>query len=106
MRFSTEELRQRLATQQWTSCNIRLNVEVSTRHHQDEFLTHNDRLQALMRTFSILYPEIRGLRIADLGSSEGCFALALALKGANVVSIEARAKEIEKATLLKEHFEL
>lgn len=59
-----------------------------------------------MRTFSILYPEISGLRIADLGSSEGCFALALALKGANVVSIEARAKEIEKATLLKEHFEL
>lgn len=107
MPFSTEELRQKLAGQTWTASNIRLNDEISTYPLHKEFLLHDERLKALYRTFTILFPaSIKGRRVADLGSLEGSFSLALAQKGADVVGFEARAKEIEKANLLKEHFEL
>lgn len=106
MKFSTEELRERLATQKWNSCNIRLNDEVSTMPHLKEFLLVNNRLEALLKTCSLFYPSVRNLRIADLGCAEGCFSLGLAQRGVNVVGIEARAKEVEKARFLAEHFEL
>src|SRR5436190_1190801 len=103
MPFSTEELKEKLANQTWTSCNIRLNDEVCTYPAWREFLLHHDRLKSLNRTLSLLFPaSIKGLKIADLGSMEGGFSLAMALQGANVIGIEARAKEIEKANLLKE----
>jgi len=46
-----------------------------------------------------------GLRVADLGCLEGGFSLALAQRGMNMLGIEARRKNLEKAQLLKEHFE-
>lgn len=107
MPFSTEQLKEKLATQIWTSCNVRLNDEVCTYPEWREFLLHHDRLKSLYRTLLILFPSgLSHLRIADLGSMEGGFSLALALKGADVVGVEARAQEIEKANLLKEHFEI
>jgi SAM-dependent methyltransferase len=46
-----------------------------------------------------------GLRVADLGCLEGGFSLALAQRGMNMLGIEARRKNLEKAQLLKVHFE-
>jgi SAM-dependent methyltransferase len=106
MLYSTEELKEILATQKWNSCNIRLNSEVSTMPDLKEFLLVNNRLEALLKTLSIFHPSIKNLRIADLGCAEGCFALGLAQRGAKVTGIEARAKEVEKAKFLAAHFEL
>src|SRR5262249_11336285 len=49
---------------------------------------------------------LAGLRVADLGCLEGAFALALATRGADVLGIEARKKNLDKANLLREHFGL
>jgi predicted nicotinamide N-methyase len=74
---------------------------------QPDFLETDERLKAISRTLSVLYRgKVDGLRVADLGSLEGGFALALASRGAQVLGIEARVRNLEKAHLLEEHFEL
>lgn len=104
MPLSTEVLRQRLAQQEWTDHNIHLNEEVTTIPGRHDFL-QDGRLVALRRMLSVLYlGDLAGLRIADLACLEGGFALALAQQGASAIGIEARARNLEKALLLKEHF--
>lgn len=107
MALSDEELRRRLADQQWTSHNIRLSGEITTMPDQPDFLETDLRLKAVLRAISFLYKrEFSSLRVADLGCLEGGFALALAQQGMNVTGIEARRKNFAKAKLLKEHFGL
>jgi SAM-dependent methyltransferase len=65
------------------------------------------RLLGILRTLDLIYRgRLDGLRVADLGCLEGGFALALAQRGADVLGVEAREANLEKASLLKEHFEL
>ena len=107
MPLSNEDLRRRLAKQQWTAHNIRLSSEVVTMPGQPDFMESDLRLKAIVRILSLLYHgRLADLHVADLGCLEGGFALALAQNEANALGIEARARELEKATLLKEHFEL
>jgi SAM-dependent methyltransferase len=107
MALSDEELRRRLADQQWTSHNIRLTGETTTMPGQPDFLETDLRLKAIMRALSFLYKDnFSTLRVADLGCLEGGFALALAQRGMNVTGIEARWKNFEKVKLIKEHFDL
>jgi len=107
MAFTSEQLRKRLSGQQWTAHNIRLNSEVTTIPGGPDLIETDLRLKALLRVFSLVFNEdLAGLRIADLGCLEGGFSLALAQRGADVVGFEARAKNLEKAQLLKDHFEL
>jgi SAM-dependent methyltransferase len=107
MAFTTEQLRERLRGQQWTAHNVRLNSEVTTISSGPEFIETDLRLKAVLRVFALVFNgHLAGLRIADLGCLEGGFSLALAQRGAEVVGIEARAKNLEKAQLLKDHFEL
>src|SRR2546429_3042549 len=107
MPLSNEDLRKRLAKQQWTSHNVQLNEEITTMPGQPDFVRTDMRLQAIQRVLRILYRDhLSTLRIADLGCLEGGFAMALSHQGATVLAIEARAKELEKAELLKEHFDL
>jgi len=74
---------------------------------QPDFMETDPRLMAIVRILSTLYRgKVGGLRVADLGSLEGGFALALALRGAHVLGIEARVKNLEKAHLLEDHFQL
>jgi hypothetical protein len=105
MSLSDEELRRRLAGQQWTSHNIRLSDELTTMPGQPDFMETDLRLKAVLRALSLLYGgDLAGLGVADLGSLEGGFALALARLGMNVTGVEARWKNFEKLRLLEEHF--
>jgi SAM-dependent methyltransferase len=107
MPFSTDELRKRLAAQQWTAHNVRLNDECSTRPGEADFMTTDLRLQAIVRVLDLLFgSDLRGVRAADLGCLEGGFSLALAQRGAEVTGIEARRRNLEKAMLLRDHFGL
>ena len=82
MALSTEELKQRLAKQQWTGHNIRLNSEVTTWPNHYDFAL-DGRLKAIERMLRLTFGEKPNrLRIADLGSLEGGFAVALAQQGA------------------------
>jgi SAM-dependent methyltransferase len=107
MPLPDDVLRQRLAEQQWTAHNIRLTPELSTRPGEPDFIETDLRLRAIERALTLLYRNrLAGLRVADLGCLEGGFSLALAQRGMNVLGIEARRKNLEKALLLKEHFGL
>lgn len=107
MPFSTEELRKRIGSQQWTAHNIRLNSECTTRPGEPDFNETDLRLHAILRVMDMLFgPRLADVRVADLGCLEGGFALALAQRGAQVLGIEARRRNIEKAELLRDHFGL
>ncbi|MGB7924913.1 MAG: class I SAM-dependent methyltransferase [Pyrinomonadaceae bacterium] len=99
-------MRQRIAEQEWTAHNVRLTPELTTIPGQPDFMETDLRLRAILRALSILYRDnLKGLRVADLGSLEGGFSLALAQRGMKMLSVEARRKNLDKAQLLKEHFE-
>jgi SAM-dependent methyltransferase len=107
MTLTSTALREQLAQRPWTAYNIRLTPEIETLPGQPDFLQTDPRLHAILRTLSLLYyGDIRSLRIVDLGCLEGGFSLALAQRGADVLGIDARSLNIEKAMLLKEHFYL
>lgn len=107
MPLTDEVLRERLKRQQWTSHNIRLTDEITTMPGQPDFMETDLRLHSIERLLSVLYRgDFARLRIADLGCLEGGFALALARRGARVVGIEARALNLDKCMLIKEHFEV
>lgn len=107
MALTDEELLKRLRQQQWTSHNICLSSGVTTMPGTPDFLETDLRLKAVARVLSLVFrEELAGLRIADLGCLEGGFSLALAQRGARVLGIEARAANLAKAMLLREHFGL
>jgi hypothetical protein len=102
-----EELRRRLAMHTWTSHNIRLGADLTTLPGAPDFIETDSRLASILRTLSLLYHRrLAGLRAADLGCLEGGFALALAQHGMEVLGVEARQTNLEKALLLKEYFAL
>ncbi len=105
--LSSDVLRERLSGQQWTSHNVRLNNEITTLPGQPDFFETDLRLHAIQRVLRMFYGnDFSRLSVADLGCLEGGFATALCLQGATVLAIEARATNIEKVELLKQHFEL
>jgi len=107
MPLARDELERRLAAQPWTSHNIRLTPEVTTLPGQPDFLEQDVRLAAVVRALSVVYRRrLAGLRVADLGCLEGGFALALARHGMDVLGVEARQANLDRATLLAEHFGL
>lgn len=107
MPLSDEELKRRLEEQDWTAHNIRLSPEVTTRPGDPDFIETDLRLRAILRALSFVYRgRLAGLRVADLGSLEGGFALALARQGMEVTAIEARRKNLDKCLLLHEQFGL
>jgi SAM-dependent methyltransferase len=100
-------LRRRLAKQPWTGHNIRLSDHVTTAPDRPDFMATDIRLQGILRALGVLYRgRLERLRAADLGCLEGGFALALAQRGADVLGVEGRKGNLERALLLKEHFGL
>ncbi|PYS24315.1 MAG: methyltransferase type 11 [Acidobacteria bacterium] len=107
MSLSNEELRRRLAVQEWTAHNIQLNSDTSTMPGKPDFMETDLRLKAILRALSFFYREqLSGLRVADLGCLEGGFTLAMAREGMEVIGLEARQMNLDKCLLLKEHFDL
>ena len=107
MALSDEQLQRTLADQHWTSHNIRLSPQVTTMPGQPDFMETDTRLHSILLALRLFYREgLKGLRVADLGCLEGGFSLAMAQSGMNVIGIEARQTNLDRALLLKEHFEL
>jgi predicted nicotinamide N-methyase len=107
MALSTPALRARIASEPWTSHNIRLNAEVTTMPGQPDFMATDPRLHAILRVLDLLFgSSLAGLRAADLGCLEGGFSLTLAQRGVKTLGIEARRRNLVKAGLLREHFGL
>ncbi len=107
MALSDEQLKCRLADQNWTSHNLRLSAQVETMPGKPDFMETDTRLIAILRTLALFYREgLKDLRVADLGCLEGGFALAMAQRGMNVIAIEARQTNLNKSLLIKEHFDL
>ncbi|HLL77565.1 MAG TPA: methyltransferase domain-containing protein [Pyrinomonadaceae bacterium] len=107
MQLSDEELRRRMAAQQWTAHNLRFTPAVTSLPGRPDFMETDLRLRAILRALSFVYRgRLAGLRAADLGCLEGGYALALAQRGVDVVGVEAREKNFEKLRLVKEHFAL
>ncbi len=107
MALTDEQLKLRLANQEWTSHNLRLSPEITTMPGKPDFMETDTRLRSILRSLSMLYRDgFKGLRVADLGCLEGGFALALAQRGMDVIGIEARQTNFDKLSLIKEHFDL
>lgn len=101
------EIRQRLQAQEWTAHNIRLAPDLETMPGRAELIATDLRLHAIQRLLrSVYHGHVASKRVADLGCLEGGFSLAFAQEGCQVVGIEARHKNLDKAQLLKDHFEL
>ncbi|MEP6818521.1 MAG: methyltransferase domain-containing protein [bacterium] len=107
MGLSDEQLKLRLKNQEWTSHNVRLSPQITTMPGKPDFMETDTRLGSILRALSLLYRDgFKGLRVADLGCLEGGFALAMAQRGMDVIGIEARQNNLNKALLIKEHFDL
>lgn len=83
----------------WTAHNIHLGDGVYTLGPDREA----DKLRRVVQVVSDLAPApIERLRVLDLGCLEGGYAVELARRGAEVVAIEAREANFEKARFTKE----
>lgn len=84
---------------QWTAHNIHLGAGVYTLGSDHEA----DKLRRIVQIVSDLGPRpFDQLRVLDLGCLEGGYAVELARRGAEVVAIEARQANLEKARFAKE----
>jgi hypothetical protein len=100
-------LKSRIAECAWTGYSIRLSEEVVTTTARPDFFATDPRLQGILRLLGIVYRgNLHGLRIADLGCLEGGHALAMALRGAQTLGVDAREESLKKALLLRDHFDL
>ncbi|HWP54964.1 MAG TPA: methyltransferase domain-containing protein [Pyrinomonadaceae bacterium] len=107
MALSNDELRRRLAGQEWTAHNLRINSEIATMPGKPDFMETDLRLKAIMRALAFCYRgQLAGLRLADLGCLEGGFTLAMAQQGMEVIGLEARQMNLDKCLLLKDQFDL
>jgi SAM-dependent methyltransferase len=107
MALTDEQLKLRLANQEWTSHNIRLSPQIATMPGKPDFIETDTRLHSILRALPLFYRDgLKDLRVADLGCLEGGFALAMAQRGMNVLGIEARQTNLNKAQVLKDHFDL
>src|SRR5678816_2267610 len=105
--YSDEFLISRIAENPWTAHNVRLSPNVLTKPDAPEFLESDPRLLAILRLLSVLHgPSLAGKRVVDLGCLEGGFSLAMAQRGATVLGVDARERNLAKAKLLRDHFGL
>lgn len=96
------ELRARLDGLRWTGHCIRLDDDTLTIPGKQPF-TDSLRFEAIDRLVRTLMGDVKGLRVADMGSFEGGFAVGFAAQGAEVLGIEARDNNMAKLRVVEEH---
>lgn len=85
----------------WTAHNIHLGGEIYTMDRR--IIGDEIRLKRVMQMISdVAGKSISKLRVLDLACLEGLFAIELAQQGAQVVGIEGRVANLEKARFAKE----
>lgn len=89
----------------WTAHNIHLGHNIYT---MGEHATGDDiKLRRIVQIVAdVSKKPLDKLRILDLGCLEGLYAVEFALKGADVVAVEGRLANIEKARLAKDTLSL
>jgi len=85
----------------WSAHNIHLGGDVYTIDKQ--IVGDEKKLRVIVQIILDLVGQpLKNLRILDLGCLEGLYSIELALQGAQVVAIEGRRRNIEKAKFAKE----
>jgi SAM-dependent methyltransferase len=100
--LSDDQLRARIGGRRWTLHNVPLSPTRRTRPDEPLFWEGGDpRWPVIERWLDELYGnDLVGMTVADLGSLEGGFALALARRGADVLGIEARTANLAKCRIV------
>ena len=88
----------------WTAHTIHLGYDVYTRDVDIIETWRVDRYRQILKNFG--YNDLSKLRILDLASCEGLFAIEFARHGAKTLGIEGRRANLEKAIFAKNVLEL
>lgn len=85
---------------EWTAHNIQLEGDLYT---MEKHSTANlGRIHRDVQIIADVAGSFEDLRILDLGALEGGFAIEFALRGSQVVAIEGRERNIQKARFVKD----
>lgn len=97
---------------EWTSHNIHLQNDIYTynRNHpkfEEQLLGHGFHLERIVQSVANAVKQpLNQLRVLDLACLEGIYGIEFARHGAEVVGIEGRVENVEKARFAKEVLEL
>jgi 2-polyprenyl-3-methyl-5-hydroxy-6-metoxy-1,4-benzoquinol methylase len=95
----------RIRTREWTGHNIPLTAEESTIDRSIALIGDDERtitIKSLVRRFV----DSSSPRILDLGALEGGLSFEMAREGWNVLGVEGRESNFEKAELIRDYFAL
>ena len=85
----------------WTAHNAQLSEDVWT--VKDGAVNFDEKMRrAVQVAHDFFGPRLRGLRVLDLGAGEGGLSLEFARQGAQVVCVEGREANLEKARFVAE----
>jgi SAM-dependent methyltransferase len=96
------EIRRRV----WTAHNIPLAAGESTLGPTLPLIGADERTIVIKSTIRRLLRPAAGLRVLDLGTLEGGLAFEMAREGWDVVGVEARRSNFEKAELIRRYYRL
>lgn len=91
---------------QWTGHNIPLSNNESTLGLHIPLIAQDARTITVKSVIRSFFPPSHPLRIVDLGSLEGGLSLELAHEGWNVLGVEGREANFEKAELIRRYYDL
>ena len=106
LRQPDEERLAEIRRQQWTSHNVPLTETESTLGREHALIGDDPRTVTIKKLIRRFTAPKQTLRILDLGSLEGGLSFEMAREGWEVVGIEGRAINLEKAELLRRYFRL
>ena len=90
----------------WTSSNIHLGDGVYTIGPDSSAMNEARVLRVTQAVLDLVGGDLTGLRVLDLGCYEGAFAIELALRGAELVAVDAREEHVARALFAKEELGL
>jgi SAM-dependent methyltransferase len=100
------ELLEAIRRTAWTSHNIPIAPSESTRGAETPLIGDDVRTGVIKSLIRRMLRPGRPLRVLDLGSLEGGLSLEMAREGWEVVGVEARRENFEKAELIRRWFAL
>ncbi|HUP45661.1 MAG TPA: class I SAM-dependent methyltransferase [Thermoanaerobaculia bacterium] len=106
LRRPDEALLADVRRREWTGHNIPLTETESTLGRERGLIGDDPRTLTIKQLIRRFGPSNRPIRILDLGSLEGGLSFEMAREGWDVIGIEGRAENLEKADLIRRYFAL